>query len=463
MEDGINLLDALREELGCRSVKDGCSPQGQCGCCTVWVDGAPRVACVTPVRRIAGRRVTTLGGSAGGTAPALGRRLRPTRRQPVRLLHARHRPAPGRARERPRAAATTGATSRRPCGRTCAGARAGSPLWRRPAARWASRVRRRRPRAILATRSWPRGAPRSRGPAFQSSGREVVLGAGGFADDTAPPDALVQLGADGALAPSLRTARARRGRVQGRNSTVPLSHPVDVARGRLGPDAADVVAGARLRRARRQLGPAGPAPRLSPGQRRRLRGQAAQSGTERAPGRWPAPRATRCGCCGAVRTSFGAGPSARRWPWRCAPTGAASCASVARRVRPTGSAAGPCGSDSPDVAVELVDVAGPPVSPDLRGAGWAEVLAARAALDAARGRGAGFGDVHVAVPGAGSARVDLHLDEATRGWARGRRVGRRRPLSRDAPFLCPRCGAPGARAWCGARGSPSTRPGCPST
>src|SRR5271156_2689905 len=63
VEDGISLLDALREELGCRSVKDGCSPQGQCGCCTVWVDGAPRVACVTPVRRVAGRHVTTLEGA----------------------------------------------------------------------------------------------------------------------------------------------------------------------------------------------------------------------------------------------------------------------------------------------------------------------------------------------------------------------------------------------------------------
>ena len=60
--DGISLLDALREELDCRSVKDGCSPQGQCGCCTVWVDGAPRVSCVTPVRRVAGRSVTTLEG-----------------------------------------------------------------------------------------------------------------------------------------------------------------------------------------------------------------------------------------------------------------------------------------------------------------------------------------------------------------------------------------------------------------
>ncbi len=56
------LLQALREQFGLYSVKDGCAPQGQCGCCTVWVDGQPRVACVTPVGRVAGRRVTTVEG-----------------------------------------------------------------------------------------------------------------------------------------------------------------------------------------------------------------------------------------------------------------------------------------------------------------------------------------------------------------------------------------------------------------
>ncbi len=56
------LLDALRESGGCHSVKDGCSPQGQCGCCTVLVDGQPRVSCVTPMRRVAGRTITTLEG-----------------------------------------------------------------------------------------------------------------------------------------------------------------------------------------------------------------------------------------------------------------------------------------------------------------------------------------------------------------------------------------------------------------
>ncbi len=57
-----SLLTLLREDLGLRSLKDGCAPQGQCGCCTVLVDGAARVACVTPATRVAGRAVTTLEG-----------------------------------------------------------------------------------------------------------------------------------------------------------------------------------------------------------------------------------------------------------------------------------------------------------------------------------------------------------------------------------------------------------------
>ena len=40
---GISLLAAIREVLGLRGPKGGCNPQGQCGCCTVLVDGSPRV------------------------------------------------------------------------------------------------------------------------------------------------------------------------------------------------------------------------------------------------------------------------------------------------------------------------------------------------------------------------------------------------------------------------------------
>ena len=61
-DDGDTLLGVLRDRLGIETVLDGCSPQGQCGCCTVLVDDAPRVACVTPARRVAGRHVTTAAG-----------------------------------------------------------------------------------------------------------------------------------------------------------------------------------------------------------------------------------------------------------------------------------------------------------------------------------------------------------------------------------------------------------------
>ena len=56
---GESLLSVLRERLGIMSVKDGCAPQGQCGCCTVLVDGDARVACVTPVDAGRGRAVVT--------------------------------------------------------------------------------------------------------------------------------------------------------------------------------------------------------------------------------------------------------------------------------------------------------------------------------------------------------------------------------------------------------------------
>ena len=61
-DEGRTLLEVLRDVVGVRTPKDGCSPQGQCGCCTVLVDGQARVACVTPARRVKGRSITTLAG-----------------------------------------------------------------------------------------------------------------------------------------------------------------------------------------------------------------------------------------------------------------------------------------------------------------------------------------------------------------------------------------------------------------
>ena len=57
-----HLLSALREELGVTSVKDGCAPQGQCGCCTVLLDGKAQVSCLVGLEKVAGRSVVTLEG-----------------------------------------------------------------------------------------------------------------------------------------------------------------------------------------------------------------------------------------------------------------------------------------------------------------------------------------------------------------------------------------------------------------
>ena len=52
-----HLLAALREELGVTSPKDGCSPSGQCGCCTVMIDGKAQVSCQYPVAKAEGKSV----------------------------------------------------------------------------------------------------------------------------------------------------------------------------------------------------------------------------------------------------------------------------------------------------------------------------------------------------------------------------------------------------------------------
>jgi aldehyde oxidoreductase len=57
-----HLLAALREELDVTSPKDGCSPSGQCGCCTVLVDGKAVVACQQPLEKVAGSEIVTLEG-----------------------------------------------------------------------------------------------------------------------------------------------------------------------------------------------------------------------------------------------------------------------------------------------------------------------------------------------------------------------------------------------------------------
>jgi selenium-dependent xanthine dehydrogenase len=61
-DEDETLLDVLRDRLGLMAAKDGCQPEGYCGCCTVLVDGKARVACSQPATRFAGKSVVTLEG-----------------------------------------------------------------------------------------------------------------------------------------------------------------------------------------------------------------------------------------------------------------------------------------------------------------------------------------------------------------------------------------------------------------
>ncbi len=60
--DHPHLLAALRDELGLISPKDGCAPSGQCGCCTILLDGKAVVACQVSLERASGKSVVTLEG-----------------------------------------------------------------------------------------------------------------------------------------------------------------------------------------------------------------------------------------------------------------------------------------------------------------------------------------------------------------------------------------------------------------
>ena len=56
------LLDVLRGELGLTGTKQGCDHEGECGACTVLLDGRAVRSCLTPVAKVAGRRVLTVEG-----------------------------------------------------------------------------------------------------------------------------------------------------------------------------------------------------------------------------------------------------------------------------------------------------------------------------------------------------------------------------------------------------------------
>jgi aerobic carbon-monoxide dehydrogenase small subunit len=53
------LIDVLREDLGLTGTKEGCG-EGECGACTVLLDGRPVNSCLVPVCQVAGQRVETV-------------------------------------------------------------------------------------------------------------------------------------------------------------------------------------------------------------------------------------------------------------------------------------------------------------------------------------------------------------------------------------------------------------------
>jgi len=63
LSEGRSLLELLREDLGLTGAKPGCG-EGECGACTVLLDGEPVRACVTEAAAAAGRSVTTIEGLA---------------------------------------------------------------------------------------------------------------------------------------------------------------------------------------------------------------------------------------------------------------------------------------------------------------------------------------------------------------------------------------------------------------
>ncbi len=223
----LSLLDVLRGQLGLLSVKDGCSPQGQCGCCTVLVDGQPRVACVTPVRRVQGRTVTTLEGledrdrwadafcatgasQCGFCTPGIIMRLAASTR------------AGG---DRSDAASQVDVPLLAHLCR-CTGWQTIGEAWQR--FHMSSSTGGQRDLTAAARRAAIEGGVK------QLVGPEVALGYGGFAADTAPDDALVAVvAADGGwvVAESAAAARVLAGKVQGRRTTAAHQWPLDVPPG----------------------------------------------------------------------------------------------------------------------------------------------------------------------------------------------------------------------------------------
>jgi xanthine dehydrogenase small subunit len=236
---GESLLSVLRERLGLVSAKDGCAPQGQCGCCTVLVDGDARVACVTPAVRVDGRAVTTIEGLDSATRNALAGSFVGTGGSqcgfctPGIVMRAASLLAKGRIRR----AEVDRALAAHLC--RCTG---WQTVYEAIDAAASEVIDAAAGRVAAARTDLDAAARRAEleGGGRQRVGIDVPLGGGGFADDVAPRDALVAVpcpqgsvagavdaaGMRWVVAESLAEARAEAGKVQGRRTTIDERPPL---------------------------------------------------------------------------------------------------------------------------------------------------------------------------------------------------------------------------------------------
>jgi xanthine dehydrogenase small subunit len=408
-DDGSTLLTVLRERLGLTSVKDGCSPQGQCGCCTVLVDGAPRVACVTPVRRVRGRSVTTLDGLDAAERQAWGEAFCATGGSQCGFctpgIVVRLAGLAARSGEDADDAAVEQALLAHMC--RCTGWRTILDAWHAHASGLA--VGTDRDLAAASERATIEGGSRQR------VAPDVALGRGGFADDGAPADALVAVpdtAGGWAIGETLDEARAAAGKVQGRRTTADLRHPLEVPPG----EWAATLRTTWVEPAYLELDAAWCAPGGEPATP--LANGGAFGGKRTSPvaaaARELADRHGR-----PIRVLLSREDAVRLGPKR---------PPVAGGIRPDGTGvlrvvATPGVEDAvaavaPGLRVEQVDgIASPPTSLDLRAAGWAEAVALLAAVapetaDPPANRSPDAARVTVRSPAGATATADVRFGDA---------------------------------------------------
>lgn len=386
-DTGGSLLGALRDHLGVRSTKDGCSPQGQCGCCTVLVDGAPRVSCVTPVRRVAGRAITTVDGLDPSVRDGWAEALCATGGSQCGFC------TPGIVVRLAGLAAKAGpAADHAAVGRALHAHLCRCTGWQTIVEAWDRLGEPAPPRDLD-------GAERRaelEGGAPQRVAPDVALGRGGFADDTAPADALVAVrAADGSwvVDESVEAARALAGKVQGRRTTVEAEPPLELPAG---------TWDATLRTS--WVEPA----------------YLETDATWCAPGGTPASSLANGGAFGAkapdhlgavareladrhgrpVRVLWSREDVVRLGPKRPPVAGGARADGTGRLVvARTPGIAEAIAAVASDLVVEEVDLPGPPTSAAVRAAGWAEAVVLLAGARGGRGP--------IQAPGGGRAEAEV--------------------------------------------------------